>query len=89
MVRAILRIRWNAWAESASRVIVVRSSASFRIYDLRHTCITLWIKTGVRVHVASKLAGHATAAFTLTVYAKVLPEQKVEAAAKMDAPFGT
>jgi len=39
----------------------------------------------VPVHVASKLAGHATAAFTLTVYAKALPEQRLEAAAKMAA----
>jgi len=62
---------------------------AFRIYDLRHTCITLWIRAGVPVHVASKLAGHAAAAFTLTVYAKALPEQKLEAAAKMDALFGT
>ena len=39
---------------------------AFRIYDLRHSCITLWLKAGVAVHVVSKLAGHATAAFTLT-----------------------
>lgn len=62
---------------------------AFQIYDLRHTCITLWLQAGVPVHVASKLAGHATAAFTLTVYAKALPDQKLEAAAKMDALFGT
>ncbi len=29
------------------------------------------------------------ASFTLTVYAKALPEQQLEAAAKMDALFGT
>ena len=61
----------------------------FRIYDLRHTCITLWLKAGVLVHVVSRLAGHATAAFTLTVYSHALPDQKLEAAAKMDAMFGT
>ena len=60
-----------------------------RIYDLRHTCITLWIKAGVDVHVASRLAGHATAAFTLTVYAKALPSQQLEAAEKMDRLCGT
>jgi len=43
----------------------------------------------VPVHVASKFAGHATAAFALTVYAKALPEQLLEAAAKMDALLGT
>jgi integrase len=62
---------------------------AFRIYDLRHTCITLWLKAGVLAHVASKLAGHATAAFTLTRYAHALPDQKLEAAEKMDAIFGT
>lgn len=62
---------------------------AFRIYDCRHTAITLWLKSGVLVHVVSKLAGHATAAFTLTRYAHALPDQKLEAAEKMDAMFGT
>ena len=62
---------------------------AFRIYDLRHSCITLWWKGGVAVHVVSKLAGHATAAFTLTRYAHALPDQKLEAAEKMNQMFGT
>jgi integrase len=62
---------------------------AFRVYDLRHTCVTLWLLGGVPLHVASRMAGHATAAFTATVYAKVLDEQRVDAAAKMDALFGT
>jgi integrase len=60
----------------------------FRIYDLRHTFISLSLKAGVLTHVVSKLAGHATAAFTLTRYAHALPDQKLEAAEKMDAMFG-
>jgi hypothetical protein len=43
----------------------------------------------MQAQVASKLAGHATTAFTLTVYAKALPEQEQEAAAIMDRIFGT
>jgi integrase len=61
----------------------------FRMYDLRHTCVTLWLRAGVPAHVASRLAGHANVAFTLTVYAKALPSQKQEAAAMMDRAFGT
>jgi integrase len=66
-----------------------RFSPAFRVYDLRHTCVSLWLRAGVPAHVASKLAGHATTAFTLTVYAKALPSQKQEAADAMDRMFGT
>ena len=62
---------------------------AFRIYDLRHSCVTLWLLAGVSLHVVSKLAGHATAGFTATVYAKVLDVQRVDAAQKLDALFGT
>ena len=62
---------------------------TLRIYDLRHTCITLWLKAGVQADVASKLASHATAAFALTPCAHALSAQELEAAEKMDAMFGT
>jgi len=32
---------------------------AFRVYDLRHTCVTLWLLGGVPLHVASRMAGHA------------------------------
>ena len=71
------------------RTAAPKFTPTFRIYDLRHTCITLWLKAGVQAHVASKVAGHATAAFALTSYTHVLPAQMLEAAEKMDAIFGT
>lgn len=66
-----------------------RFTPAFRMYDLRHTCVTLWLAGGLPAHVASQQAGHATVAFTLTVYAKALPSQQAEAAAVMDRMFGT
>jgi integrase len=66
-----------------------RFTPAFRVYDLRHTYVTLSLAAGVPPHVVSKLAGHATVNFTLTRYAKALPSQKQEAAAMMDRMFGT
>lgn len=41
--------------------------SSLRLYDLRHTCCTLLLATGVNVKVVSERLGHASAAMTLDV----------------------
>lgn len=43
-----------------------------RMYDLRHTCATLLLKSGVNVKVVSELLGHANVTVTLNIYAHVL-----------------
>lgn len=52
-----------------------------RFHDLRHTHATLLLKAGVPIKVVSERLGHASPAFTLQVYAHVLPGQQAEAAA--------
>ena len=44
---------------------------------------THWLASGISPKVVSERLGHATVAFTLQVYAHVLPNQQAEAAEKM------
>jgi len=57
----------------------------FRLYDLRHTAATLALSAGVPPKVVSEMLGHASAAFTLDVYAHVLPHMQDSAAAQVEA----
>lgn len=56
---------------------------SLRLYDLRHTCCTLLLATGVNVKVVSGRLGHTSAAMTLDVYGHVLPGMQEEATKKL------
>ena len=65
---------------------------TLRLYDLRHTCCTLLLATGINVKVVSERLGHASAAMTLDVYGHVLPGMQEEATRRMegilsDLPF--
>jgi integrase len=51
-----------------------------RFHDLRHTAATLLIAEGVPIGVVSQMLGHTSAAFTLSVYAHVLPGMGRDAA---------
>ena len=57
----------------------------FRLYDMRHTAATLALSAGVPPKVVSEMLGHASAAFTLDVYAHVLPHMQDSAAAQVEA----
>jgi hypothetical protein len=56
-----------------------------RLHDLRDTHATLLLKEGVPPHVVSQRLGHSSIAFTLQVYAHVLPGQQSEAAERVAA----
>ena len=60
----------------------VRSSPvpRIRFHDLRHTHATLMLKAGVSPKVVSERLGHATVAFTMEIYAHVIPGMQAEAA---------
>jgi len=51
-----------------------------RLHDLRHSHASLLLRSGVPVKVVSERLGHATPAFTMTVYQHVLPGMQAEAA---------
>jgi integrase len=52
-----------------------------RLHDLRHVHATTLLRAGVPVHVVAARLGHADPSVTLRVYAHVIREQLVEAAA--------
>ena len=56
-----------------------------RLYDLRNTAATRALTVGVSPKVVSEQLGHTSAAFTLDVYANVLPHMQDDAAAKVEA----
>jgi integrase len=59
--------------------------STIRLYDLRHTAATNALIAGVPPKVVSEMLGHASVAFTLDVYAHVLPHMQEQAAAKVEA----
>ena len=56
-----------------------------RLYDLRHSAVTIAVAAGVSPKVVSEQLGHAGTAFTLDTYAHVLPHMQDEAAARIEA----
>jgi integrase len=55
------------------------------LYGLRHTSATLALAACVPAKVVSEQLGHASSAFTLDVYAHVLPHMQTEAAKRVAA----
>lgn len=56
-----------------------------RFHDLRHTFAVLSLQNGDSIKTVQENLGHATAAFTMQVYAHVSDRMKQESADKMDA----
>jgi len=56
-----------------------------RLYDLRHTHVTLSLRAGEPVHVVSARVGHASARMTLDVYAHHLPADQGEAPERLES----
>ena len=54
-------------------------------HTLRHTAASQWIKQGADIFTVSRRLGHASAAFTMDVYAHLLKGQQAVAAEAMDA----
>ena len=54
-----------------------------RFHDLRHTCWTLAIQSGIDPKTVAEILGHASAEFSLDVYTHVTPGMKKAAAQKI------
>lgn len=57
---------------------------TIRLYDLRHSYVTLSLLSGVKPKVVSEQAGHSTVEFTLDHYAHVLPEEREGASDQLE-----
>lgn len=71
------------WTKECRRLGLV----GFRLYDTRHTHATTLLLQGVSIKVVSERLGHASTAFTMDVYASVLPEMQEGAADAIDQAF--
>lgn len=54
-----------------------------RFHDLRHTCATFLLMSGVEMKVIQQILGHSTIAVTSDIYAHVLPQMQEAALAHM------
>lgn len=70
----------DAFSQTFDRNVAKLAVPAISLHDLRHTHATLLLKAGVPVKVVSERLGHASAAFTMTVYQHVLPGMQSEAA---------
>lgn len=75
-------------AREFKRLLREAGLPQMRLYDLRHTAATLALAAGVSAKVVSEQLGHASSAFTLDVYAHVLPHMQAEAADRVEALLG-
>lgn len=58
--------------------------ASFRLYDLRHSCATLLLTAGENPKVVAERLGHASIVLTLDTYSHVLPSMQQAATEKLE-----
>lgn len=62
---------------------------NFRVHDLRHTAVTLWIDKRVDLPRIAAWAGHVNASFTLRQYAKYFPKDDAKYMDLIDADIVT
>ncbi len=62
----------------------IRDVASVNWHTLRHTAASQWLRRGADVFSVSRRLGHASAAFTMDVYAHLLKGQQKQAAEALD-----
>lgn len=79
----------DVFGDAFERRVTRTDVPRIRFHDLRHTHATLLLQAGVPAKVVSERLGHATVAFTMQVYAHVIPGMQAEAAnAFGDLVFG-
>ena len=59
--------------------------ATFRLYDLRHSCATLLLAAGENPKIVAERLGHASVTMTLDTYSHVLPDMQRAATEKLEA----
>jgi integrase len=75
----------HAWVDFLASTKLPR----IRFHDLRHSHATLMLRANVHPKIVSERLGHSKIAITLDTYSHVIPGMQQEAAAAIDAAFGT
>ncbi len=70
----------DLFSQIFDRVVAKLDVPEITLHDLRHTHATILLMNGVPVKVVSERLGHASPAFTMSVYQHVLPGMQAEAA---------
>jgi len=75
----------NMLDRNFKRVLEAAGLPRIRFHDLRHSAATLVLAQGVTPKILQDVLGHSQVQVTLNICAHVLPEQKKEAAQKVNA----
>lgn len=70
----------DLFSQIFDRVVAKLDVPEITLHDLRHTHATILLMNGTPVKVVSERLGHASPAFTMSVYQHVLPGMQAEAA---------
>ena len=73
-------IRPIYFTKNFSRFIERNNLRRIRFHDLRHSCASLMLKSGVAMKTASQILGHSAIGITADLYTHVLEDTKKEAA---------
>lgn len=77
-------IRDSTLHDQFKRILRAADLPRVRLYDLRHTAVTLMLKNKVDVRTVAEILGHKDPAMTLRKYAHVLSDMQEHAASRMD-----
>lgn len=72
-------------AKNFKAIVTELGLSEQRFHDLRHTFAVLSLQNGDSIKTVQENLGHATAAFTMQVYAHVSDKMKKESADKMQS----
>lgn len=79
----------SSFTHAAKRLILQAGlPPATRLHDLRHGFATMLLGRGVHPAIASATLGHASPAFTMSVYQHILDGMTAQAAAAVEAAFG-
>lgn len=78
-------IRPNYFTNNFSNLIARHKLKPIRFHDLRHSCASLMLRSGVAMKTASQILGHSTIAITADLYTHVLEDSKRQAADQVGA----
>ena len=71
-------------------ILVKNRLKDIRFHDLRHTCASLMLTSGVALKTASEILGHSSIAITADLYTHVMEDTKLAAARQIgECVFGT
>ncbi|SEO97339.1 site-specific integrase [Propionispora vibrioides] len=71
------------FSKNFSKFLSSNQFKHIRFHDLRHSCATLMLNSGVPLKVASQILGHSTIGITADLYTHVIDNMKKDAAIKV------